>query len=129
MPRGSCSESDCPKGETHALVRITEEKMSDVNLATHLLMDGFLGRYDVAIVITNDTDLSTPIEVVQEKTGALAKVVRPLLSRNRYPSTRLGQVASSVKDINPSRRSLLKASQFPSEMEDSKGKFYKPDSW
>jgi hypothetical protein len=92
-------------------------------------MDGFLGRYDVAIVITNDTDLSTPIEVVQEKTGALAKVVRPLLSRNRYPSTRLGQVASSVKDINPSRRSLLKASQFPSEMEDSKGKFYKPDSW
>ena len=35
----------------------TEEKGSDVNLATHLLTDGFRGAYDIAVVITNDSDL------------------------------------------------------------------------
>ena len=39
----------------------TEEKGSDVNLATWLLLDGVDGVYDEAIVITNDSDLEEPI--------------------------------------------------------------------
>ncbi len=35
----------------------TEEKGSDVNLATHLLVDGFDHDYELAVVVSNDSDL------------------------------------------------------------------------
>ena len=35
----------------------TEEKGSDVNLASHLLLDGFRGNYECAIVVSGDSDL------------------------------------------------------------------------
>ena len=39
----------------------TEEKGSDVNLATYLLVDAFEDRFDVAVIISNDSDLKEPI--------------------------------------------------------------------
>ena len=39
----------------------TEEKGSDVNLATHLLMDAIDDLFDVADIISNDSDLKEPI--------------------------------------------------------------------
>jgi hypothetical protein len=39
----------------------TEEKGSDVNLATHLLHDAHMGRFEVAVVLSNDSDLLEPI--------------------------------------------------------------------
>ena len=39
-----------------AKVWITEEKGSDVNLASHMLIDGWRARYDLAVVISNDSD-------------------------------------------------------------------------
>ena len=33
-----------------------EEKQSDVNLATALLVDGFNSDYDAAVIVSNDTD-------------------------------------------------------------------------
>lgn len=50
-----------------------EEKMTDVNLAIQLLTDAFDDNYDVALVISGDSDLTTPICRV----------------RNRFPSKRL----------------------------------------
>lgn len=41
-----------------------EEKGTDVNLATRLLRDGFEGRYESAVVVSNDGDLKMPIQVV-----------------------------------------------------------------
>lgn len=35
---------------------LPEEKGSDVNLATELLVDGFKRRFDMAAVVTNDAD-------------------------------------------------------------------------
>lgn len=43
-----------------------EEKGSDVNLASHLLIDLLTGKLDAAIVITNDTDLAYPIRYARE---------------------------------------------------------------
>ncbi|MDE0168706.1 MAG: hypothetical protein OXS29_04225 [bacterium] len=37
----------------HVLVRDSEEKGSDVNLATRLLVDGFNGDYEQAVVVSN----------------------------------------------------------------------------
>lgn len=41
----------------------SEEKGSDVNLATHLISDALAGKVDAAIVISNDTDLQLPLEL------------------------------------------------------------------
>ena len=39
----------------------TEEKSSDTNLATHLLLDAFKGRCGTAVVVSNDSDLAQTI--------------------------------------------------------------------
>ena len=44
-----------------AYVWKTEEKGSDVNLGAHLVRDAFLKKFDIAAVLTNDTDLAEPI--------------------------------------------------------------------
>lgn len=44
-----------------------EEKGSDVNVASHLLIDVLGGRVDAAIVISNDGDLEFPIRFVRAR--------------------------------------------------------------
>ena len=44
----------------------TEEKGSDVNLASHLVLDAAQDSFDIAVVITNDTDLYEPMRIVKE---------------------------------------------------------------
>jgi len=41
-----------PSGPRYVEVHSTEEKGSDVNLASHLIRDGFRGRYDLAVVVS-----------------------------------------------------------------------------
>jgi hypothetical protein len=40
----------------------TEEKGSDVNLATHLLHDAYQHRFECAIVVSGDSDLVEPVQ-------------------------------------------------------------------
>ena len=54
------------RGSPTRLVWNTEEKGSDVNLASYLLIDGFRARYDLAVVISNDGDLKEPIRFVRD---------------------------------------------------------------
>ena len=126
LRQGDCAEPDCPKGDKKARVWISEEKMSDVNLATHLLCDGFLAKYEVAVVVTNDSDLTTPIKLVQQHNDVRVLVICPIVN-NRKISYDLKGVASEVKTIK--RVALLKKHQFSSPLSDSKGTFHKPDSW
>jgi hypothetical protein len=62
-----------------------EEKGSDVNVATHLLLDIFNERVDAAVVICNDSDLGLPVAearkvvpvgVVNPSPGYLATALR-----------------------------------------------------
>lgn len=100
----------------------TEEKGSDVNLATHLLCDGFRGHYDIAAVISNDTDLEEPLRVVKEE----LKKGLALLHPSNYPSGNLAKYATTVRRL---RRGALLAAQFPDELTDPAGTFRKPPSW
>lgn len=43
----------------------TEEKGSDVNLATHLVRDAFKGLFEWAVVISNDSDHREPVRIVR----------------------------------------------------------------
>lgn len=44
-----------------------EEKMTDVNIATQLLTDAYEQRFDTALVISGDSDLTTPIKRVRQR--------------------------------------------------------------
>jgi uncharacterized LabA/DUF88 family protein len=43
-----------------------DEKGSDVNLGSHLLNDAWRNAFDVAAILTNDTDLATPVKFAVE---------------------------------------------------------------
>lgn len=100
----------------------TEEKGSDVNMAVHLLNDGYKKDFDSAVLITNDSDLVEAIKLVQ--TELQLKV--GIANSKRRPSYELSTQASFVKRI---RKGLLRASQFPSNLTDAQGSFHKPSSW
>jgi hypothetical protein len=53
-----------PEGQTELLVSVStfEEKGSDVNVASHLLIDVLTDQVDAAIVLSNDSDLRFPLE-------------------------------------------------------------------
>lgn len=42
----------------------TEEKETDINLATHMLSKGFQNAYDIAILVTGDTDYIKVVETL-----------------------------------------------------------------
>lgn len=116
--------ANCPPGhQRYAQVIKTEEKGSDVNIATHLLHDGYQGAYGVAIVISNDSDLVEAIKIVRT---VLRKGVIVLNPFKDTPSVELSRFASFVKPIRPG---LLAASQFPDTMQDQNGSFHKPSKW
>ena len=88
-------------------VHTMEEKGSDVNLAAHLLNDAWKGAFDAAVVVSNDTDLVTPIRMVTTERGKPVIVVCP----GRWSmAPKLKNVASGVRHIHGS---MLRASQFP----------------
>jgi uncharacterized LabA/DUF88 family protein len=113
----------CPNGPRSAEVQRTEEKGSDVNLATYLLVDGFQNAYDAAVVVSNDSDLTEPIKLVH---SVLKKKVG-ILNPHASPSMQLRQ-ASSWFHLPIHRKALL-ASQFPVEFRDKNGTVRKPTGW
>jgi uncharacterized LabA/DUF88 family protein len=54
-----------------------EEKGSDVNLASYLLLDAFKRKYDLAVVVSNDSDLAEPIRLVRSEFGLKVRIVNP----------------------------------------------------
>ncbi len=44
-----------------------EEKGSDVNLASHLLLDALSSAADAVVVVSNDSDLAFPIKAVRDR--------------------------------------------------------------
>jgi len=100
----------------------TEEKGSDVNLATHLVRDAFRKRFDLAVLVTNDSDLAEPVRIVTKDLGLPVGILNP----HQYHSQVLKRLATFVKRI---RQSDLHASQFSATLTDAKGAFHKPSSW
>lgn len=67
-----------PTGGKGALIDVwvTEEKGSDVNLAVELVNDAWLNLYDVAVVISNDSDLVRALAVVKKRSKRVGVLVR-----------------------------------------------------
>ena len=105
----------------------TDEKGSDVNLASYLLVDAFRGEYDMAIVVTNDSDQTEPIQLIQAEQPVLVGVLNPE-SRPRHVAMDLQNVAAPGL-YQTIRRRALAACQFPDELTDAHGTFHKPAVW
>ena len=109
-------------GAAFAKVLKTEEKGSDVNLATLLLLDAFRSECEVAVVITNDSDLRLPIEVARRELGITVGVVNP------HPPKRRSR-ALEADFFRQLREGTLRASQFPAQLRDEHGLIHKPARW
>jgi uncharacterized LabA/DUF88 family protein len=100
-----------------------EEKGSDVNLACHLLLDAFQNNYDVAAVISNDSDLVEPIRIVTQVLGKPVGLLSPVPN----PTPDLRRVSSFIRRISVSD---LVASQFPNPIVRADGsEIIKPLLW
>ena len=113
-----------PKGQPQQYTRVikTEEKGSDVNLATHLLHDAHMGRFEVAVVISNDSDLLEPIKIVRHELHKKVGILNP----HSHPSR---AILPHIDFIKPIRAGVLRAAQFPPMLTDAHGTFSKPKGW
>ncbi len=100
----------------------TEEKGSDVNLATFLMFHASRNDFDTAVIISNDSDLVKPIDFVTKFYSKKVGIINP----HKRLSVELSKSATFYKPI---REGVLKACQFPAIMKDAKGNFYKPKDW
>lgn len=104
------------------LAKVPEEKGTDVNLAVHLVNDAHNGRFDTAVVVSNDSDLAEAVRVVTREIGLKVGILNP------YPtfSKELSRYATFKM---PVRETALLKSQFPNMLTDKTGQFFKPHSW
>jgi len=101
----------------------TEEKGSDVNLATYLLVDAFRRDAQSFVLISNDSDLIEPMRIVRHELGHDVGVLNP----QRRPSRALLNCQPTFfKQI---RSGILAASQLPARMSDAIGPISKPATW
>lgn len=100
----------------------TDEKGSDVNLATFLLIDGVNKEYEEAIVVSNDSDLVEPIRFARNALGLEVGILNP----QKSTSFALQNVASFCRKM---RKGILKSSQFPPALTDQHGTITKPAIW
>ncbi len=100
----------------------TEEKGSDVNLASYLLLDAFREDCEVAVVVSNDADLKTPIELAIGELGIRVGVLNPHPAEKRSLDLR----PTFIKQL---RRGPIAASQFAPVLQDDGGEIRKPKGW
>lgn len=100
------------------------EKMTDVNIATELLCDAFADTYDVALLISADSDLVSPI-----------KRVRCLFPRKRIivvfpPARRSNALKNAAHILLHLDQSTLARSVFADQVTNAAGYvLHRPSSW
>lgn len=72
-------EVNMPLADGSGYVKVikTEEKQSDVNIAVHMLNDAYKDKYDLAILISNDSDLSEALRIIKEELQKKIGILNP----------------------------------------------------
>jgi uncharacterized LabA/DUF88 family protein len=102
----------------------TKEKRSDVNLASQLLWDAHCNNFEVAVIVSGDSDFRTPISFVKHRFRKKIGVLDP--QKNGTPNSPMNKDADFYKPI---RSGALKDSQFADSLHDARGTFSKPGDW
>jgi hypothetical protein len=95
---------------------------SDVNLASHLLLDAFRGACDTVVVISNDSDLRVPLRIAESELGMTAGLVNPHPASHRSRALQ----ATFFKQL---RVGAVIRSQFAEVLTDDVGTFRRPREW
>jgi len=100
----------------------TEEKQSDVNLAVKLVADCIDDLMGVAVVVSDDTDLSTPVALARER-GCRVVIVSP---RGYW----LRELAPEQHDVHSIHAGVLERCQMPDPLVIGDGtEIRKPAGW
>ena len=91
-----------------------EEKGSDVNLGSHLLNDAWNNAFDVAAVLTNDSDLTAPVQFSAAR-GKTILIIHP----DNNPAKSLMQGATGSLHLHDKH---LREAQLPNVIELANGK-------
>lgn len=101
-----------------------EEKMTDVNIAVQMLGDAYEDRFDLALVVSGDSDLTTPIRRVRERFPAKRVIVAFPPQRH---SAELKRTASGFLSIGEDK---LRTSQLPDPLTKADGfALVRPSTW
>ncbi|MHB1769452.1 MAG: NYN domain-containing protein [Phycisphaerae bacterium] len=102
-----------------------EEKMTDVNIACRVLTDAMDGRFDVALLVSGDSDLVPPVKIVQTRWPEKRVVV--LFPPGRKSDALQRAVGHRPISIGEDK---LRHSLLPDEVEVAPGKIVRrPMSW
>ena len=105
-------------------VRKTEEKGSDVNLASYMVFDASRDEADVYVLVSNDSDFADMLGLITEEMGKRFGLFAPVDS----PSGKL--LAQNPLFVKPIRRGALLDSQLPDEVRSTgHGILRRPESW
>ena len=100
------------------------EKMTDVNIATHMIIDVFKDEYDAAFLISGDSDLVPPIKEIHNTFNK--KRVFVLFPPKRHNQS----VALVARGSMTLGKKKIKDNQFDDEVKKSDGYVLKkPDDW
>lgn len=115
------NKKSCPN--CGAINHIPNEKMTDVNIAAEMLTDAFQDKFDTALLVSADGDLTTPVERIANTVGKRLIVI--------YPP---GRRCFSLEAVATAHMSLGKVhlanSQFPREVRKADGyMLHRPMAW
>lgn len=99
--------------ETH------EEKETDVNIALHMLDDAYNDKFDRALLISADSDLTPPIRMVLDRFPD--KQVRVITPIGRNHSLGLVNAAGGTKNAKRMTRAHVEMALFPANVVDVDG--------
>ncbi len=103
---------------------VPEEKKTDVNIATHMLTDAMQDLYDDAFLISADSDLVPPIEMISSLYPTKSTIVAFPPKRK---SQELRKKASRHFDIN---EVAFRVSQLPNQVKTTTGALLtRPPQW
>lgn len=103
---------------------VPNEKMTDVNIAVEMLSDAFEDKFDVALLVSADSDLTPPIRSIKQMFPH--KYIVVAFPPKRY-STELTNITDACLHIN---RAMLARSVFPDKVKKADGFILqRPSTW
>lgn len=104
----------------------TEEKGTDVNLASRLVADLLLGNCEIGVVMSNDSDQVGPIKMLTDEFGKRVGLIFPLEPGQK------GNRELRKTNVEFARRitsTQLLACQLPAQIADANGIISRPEAW
>lgn len=101
---GQFKQKECFCKNCRTTYQAKEEKESDVNIAMHLIHDAHMNSFDMAFLVTNDSDLLGPVRMVRNDIdGKKIKVIAPPFRRHSKELWAAANGRAAIQDIHMER--------------------------